>query len=223
MFPGEEHTYYSFDSVEDNFHNIYQQEYLNGTSPGRLPPHELKLSIGAPIILLRNVDANNGLYNDDTRGKMWQGQSSYKAEPLGLIPKVTEQCSEIINPSLDDTVTEYLDNGCPLLAYILAAQEVTHVENRSTLSFRAGNVNVNNNTGAGSSITGQGGNVNNSSTTFRKDITVLQTTVIPDSCISNLVNPLKRKPNEEHPNYEYLGQSHRKLITFDANTITYGF
>ncbi|KAI3995173.1 hypothetical protein MKX01_031975 [Papaver californicum] len=140
---------------------------------------------------------------DDTQRNLWQGQSSYRAEPLGLFPKVAERCSNMINPS-PDTVTEYFNNGCPLLAYILAAQEVPRVEKRSTLSFRDGNVNDNNSTGIRSSISYQGGNVNNnSSSSIHKDITVLQTSVIAESCVSNLISPLKRKPNEEHANSEY--------------------
>ncbi|KAI3983631.1 hypothetical protein MKX01_000643, partial [Papaver californicum] len=116
----------------------------------------------------------------------------YRAEPLGLMPKIAKRCSNIINPS-PDTVTEYLNNGCPLLAYILAAQEVPR-----------GNVN------------------NNSSTSNHKDIMVLQTSVIAESCISNLISPLKRKPNEEHANSEYPDQSNRKLNTFNK-TFTYGY
>ncbi|KAI3957446.1 hypothetical protein MKW98_003167 [Papaver atlanticum] len=161
---------------------------------------------------------------DDTQKKMWQGQNSYKAEPLGLIPKVAEPCPKIINPS-PDTVTEYLNNGCPLLAYILAAQEVPRVENRSTLSCGDGNVNENSSTGILSSVILQGGSVNNnSSTPIHKDITVFQTSVVADSCISNLISPLKRKkPNEEHADYEYPGQSNRKLNTFNPNIFTYGY
>ncbi|KAI3986209.1 hypothetical protein MKX01_004353 [Papaver californicum] len=115
-----------------------------------------------------------------------------------LMPKIAERCSNIINPS-PDTVTEYLNNGCPLLAYILAAQEFSRWK-----CYQGGNVN------------------NNSSTSIHKDIMVLQTTVIEDSCISNLISPLKRKPNEEHANSEYPDQSNRKLNTFN-NTFTYGY
>ncbi|KAK4391408.1 60S ribosomal protein L39-1 [Sesamum angolense] len=42
-FPGEEVTYYSFDSVPDDARNLYLPEFLNSISPGNLPPHKLVL------------------------------------------------------------------------------------------------------------------------------------------------------------------------------------
>ncbi|XP_026399668.1 ATP-dependent DNA helicase PIF1-like [Papaver somniferum] len=63
IFPGKEVLFYSFDSVDDNTHGLYKQEYLNNIAPGGLPSHILKLKIGAPIMFLRNVDAKNGLCN----------------------------------------------------------------------------------------------------------------------------------------------------------------
>ncbi|XP_026458648.1 uncharacterized protein LOC113359189 [Papaver somniferum] len=63
IFPGKEVLFYSFDTVDDNTHDLYQQEYLNNIAPGGLPSHILKLKIGAPIMLLWNVDAKNGLCN----------------------------------------------------------------------------------------------------------------------------------------------------------------
>jgi ATP-dependent DNA helicase PIF1 len=62
-YPGEQHTYYSFDSVPEDNLNLYPIEYLNSLTPQGLPPHELTLKIGAPIILLRNLDPVNGLCN----------------------------------------------------------------------------------------------------------------------------------------------------------------
>jgi ATP-dependent DNA helicase PIF1 len=62
-FPGEEHVYYSFDSAEDDTNNNYPIEFLNTLNPGGLPPHLLKLKVGCPIILLRNIDPANGLCN----------------------------------------------------------------------------------------------------------------------------------------------------------------
>uniref|UniRef100_A0A453ESA3 DNA helicase Pif1-like 2B domain-containing protein n=1 Tax=Aegilops tauschii subsp. strangulata TaxID=200361 RepID=A0A453ESA3_AEGTS len=62
-FQGEEMVYHSFDSVEDDPHNYYPPEFLNTLTPNGLPPHMLKLKINCPIILLRNIDPANGLYN----------------------------------------------------------------------------------------------------------------------------------------------------------------
>jgi hypothetical protein len=62
-FQGEERIYYSFDSAEDDPHGYYPQEFLNDLTPNGLPPHELKLKINCPVILLRNLDPANGLCN----------------------------------------------------------------------------------------------------------------------------------------------------------------
>jgi ATP-dependent DNA helicase PIF1 len=62
-FPGQERVYYSFDSIEDDAHNNYPLDYLNSLTPNGLPPHDLKLKINCPVILLRNLDPHNGLCN----------------------------------------------------------------------------------------------------------------------------------------------------------------
>ena len=62
-FQGDEMVYHSFDSTIDDPHNYYPSEFLNTLTPNGLPPHMLKLKIGCPIILLRNIDPANGLYN----------------------------------------------------------------------------------------------------------------------------------------------------------------
>uniref|UniRef100_K4A156 ATP-dependent DNA helicase n=1 Tax=Setaria italica TaxID=4555 RepID=K4A156_SETIT len=63
MFQGREMVYHSFDSAIDDPHNYYPSEFLNTLTPNGLPPHLLKLKIGCPIILLRNIDPANGLCN----------------------------------------------------------------------------------------------------------------------------------------------------------------
>ncbi|GKC23144.1 RNA-directed DNA polymerase, eukaryota [Tanacetum coccineum] len=62
-FPGEVKVYYNFDEGEDDTHNYYPLEFLNSLNVSGLPPHCLRLKIGCPIILLRNLDPANGLYN----------------------------------------------------------------------------------------------------------------------------------------------------------------
>ena len=63
-FRGDEMVYHSFDSAIDDPHNYYPSEFLNTLTPNGLPPHVLKLKIGCPIILLRNIDPANGLCNE---------------------------------------------------------------------------------------------------------------------------------------------------------------
>ncbi|KAK8966552.1 hypothetical protein KSP40_PGU001815 [Platanthera guangdongensis] len=63
IYPGECKTYYSFDSVVDDTHNLYLPEFLNSINPGNLPPHELNLKKGSPIMLIRNIDPKIGLFN----------------------------------------------------------------------------------------------------------------------------------------------------------------
>jgi hypothetical protein len=62
-FHGNEMVYHSFDCAVDDPHNYYTEEFLNTLTPNDLPPHVLKLKIGCPVILLRNIDPTNGLCN----------------------------------------------------------------------------------------------------------------------------------------------------------------
>jgi len=62
-FHGDEMVYHSFDSAVDDPHNYYPEEFLNTLTPNDLPPQVLKLKIGCPVILLRNIDPANGLCN----------------------------------------------------------------------------------------------------------------------------------------------------------------
>jgi ATP-dependent DNA helicase PIF1 len=44
-------------------HNYYPSKFLNTLTPNGLPPHVLKLKIGCPVILLRNIDPAGGVCN----------------------------------------------------------------------------------------------------------------------------------------------------------------
>ena len=66
LFPGKSFTYTSADTIaEENLSQAYQTEFLNSLSLSGLPPHEMELKIGSPIMLLRNLCAGpgNGLRN----------------------------------------------------------------------------------------------------------------------------------------------------------------
>jgi hypothetical protein len=63
-FPGEEVIVHSADALmlEDSGRDI-PTEYLNGTTPNGLPPHELRFKKGMPVMLLRNLDPHNKMCN----------------------------------------------------------------------------------------------------------------------------------------------------------------
>jgi hypothetical protein len=64
---GEIREYLNIDTAEDidneNLDTILPIEFINLLTPVGLPPHVLKMKIGAVIILLRNINLNKGLCN----------------------------------------------------------------------------------------------------------------------------------------------------------------
>ncbi|XP_022160432.1 uncharacterized protein LOC111026624 [Myzus persicae] len=57
MFKAHQQTYLSIDNLTDQDNSIdIQIEFLNSLNPSGLPPHKLDLKIGAPIILMRNLN-----------------------------------------------------------------------------------------------------------------------------------------------------------------------
>ena len=74
--PGESVTYLSADEIneedaedkeetseEEDPSLIYTTEFLNEQTPSGMPPHKLRLKVGAIVMLLRNLHVTNGLCN----------------------------------------------------------------------------------------------------------------------------------------------------------------
>jgi ATP-dependent DNA helicase PIF1 len=62
-FLGKAMVFYSFDLVDNDECNKYPQDFLNFITPNGLPPHELRIKINYPLILLHNLDPRSGLCN----------------------------------------------------------------------------------------------------------------------------------------------------------------
>ena len=70
-FPGEEQTFFSQDSVANDHPDegelMYPAEYLNEINCSGLPLAKLRLKIGCPVMVLRNIFPAEGVCNG-TRG-----------------------------------------------------------------------------------------------------------------------------------------------------------
>uniref|UniRef100_A0A0A9H7N6 DNA helicase Pif1-like 2B domain-containing protein n=1 Tax=Arundo donax TaxID=35708 RepID=A0A0A9H7N6_ARUDO len=69
LLPNNEKKYLSADSISKSFDTcsdaniLYPVEYLNTLNANNFPQHNLVLKIGAPIMLLRNLNQSIGLCN----------------------------------------------------------------------------------------------------------------------------------------------------------------
>ncbi|KAH1249702.1 ATP-dependent DNA helicase PIF1 [Glycine max] len=69
FIPGDHMEYLSSDSIdksetsEDSYFQSITTEFLNSLNTSSLPTHSIKLKIGSPIMLFRNLDQNQGLCN----------------------------------------------------------------------------------------------------------------------------------------------------------------
>ncbi|KAK2663856.1 hypothetical protein Ddye_002430 [Dipteronia dyeriana] len=63
QFPNDTIKYFSFDETLEKSEQSLQEDFLNMLIPNGLPPHELILKPGCPIMLLRNINPSEGLCN----------------------------------------------------------------------------------------------------------------------------------------------------------------
>ncbi|KAH0611538.1 uncharacterized protein H6S33_010803 [Morchella sextelata] len=103
---GEIETYFAIDTAE--FSNSEESvdelpaEYLQNLNPASLPPSQLKLKIGAPILLLRNLYPKQGLCNGTRLTVTRLGRRCIEARILGgdfdgqikIIPRIKLSTSE---------------------------------------------------------------------------------------------------------------------------------
>jgi hypothetical protein len=62
-FPGDKAVFTSADSVAERDYDYIPAEFLHTLTPSGFPLHKLELKLGVPLMLLRNLDPTNGLYN----------------------------------------------------------------------------------------------------------------------------------------------------------------
>lgn len=53
--------------LESQTNHVFTQDFLNSITISGLPNHTLHLKVGAPVMLLRNIDPKEGLCNDTRR------------------------------------------------------------------------------------------------------------------------------------------------------------
>jgi len=64
--PGDAKTYKSADSTSSSENVnacVFPDQFLNSLNPSGIPPHELTLKVGIPIILIRSIAPKAGLYH----------------------------------------------------------------------------------------------------------------------------------------------------------------
>ena len=105
LMPGQERVYTSADAVGmDDDATVWQVEFLNTLQPAGFPPHQLRLKVGMPVMLLRNISPSEGLANGTrlilthmgahyVKGKIMTGSDAH-VNTTAIIPRCKLTCME---------------------------------------------------------------------------------------------------------------------------------
>ncbi|XP_071714998.1 uncharacterized protein [Rutidosis leptorrhynchoides] len=104
---GEERSYLSSDSIcasqrgADFNNELYTTDFLNSIEVGGLLKHNLRLKIGVPVMLLRNIDQARGLCNGTRLQIVHLGEKIIKAKILtgSNVGKITTLSRMLIVPT----------------------------------------------------------------------------------------------------------------------------
>ncbi|GKB11258.1 ATP-dependent DNA helicase PIF1-like protein [Tanacetum coccineum] len=107
LIPGEERLYESSDSVclaDDDTHfdeSIYTTDFLNGIKMSGLHKHAIKLKIGTPVMLMRNIDKKAGLCNGTRLQVLRMGINVIKGKIIsgGNVGKICAIPRMVITPT----------------------------------------------------------------------------------------------------------------------------
>ncbi|KAL5711424.1 hypothetical protein ACHQM5_021883 [Ranunculus cassubicifolius] len=141
---------------------------------------------------------------DNSPRSIWEDQSSSSSQPLGSYQKIGDP-PQNVEPTFD-IVANYRNNGCPILAYILSThQEIPPIESTSSLTFQGCN------------------------TSIYEDVSDIGSSLVTDSSINSIFNPLKRKSTDSPPastivsgnKYVPLLPSTKKVVSKSIDSLSF--
>lgn len=127
LMPGQKEIYYSLDTPRDeDSSNMYPIDFLNAYTCSGFPPHELELKENAIVILLRNLNQNQGLCNGtrliikNFRTNVIEAEivSNKNYGARVFLPKIT------LLPNQDDSTVQFKRKQFPIrLAFALTVNK----------------------------------------------------------------------------------------------------
>ncbi|XP_039690648.1 ATP-dependent DNA helicase PIF1-like [Medicago truncatula] len=106
LIPSEEKEYLSSDSICRSGENYDVQsewftlEFLNGIKSSGIPNHRLKLKVGCPVMLMRNIDQANGLCNGTRLTVTHLGKSTIVATVITGKRADTRKVLDVLNTDI---------------------------------------------------------------------------------------------------------------------------